>query len=245
MSKNRHRIDSLLFQRGLVSSRQKAKALIMAGCVWHFQVRVEKAGKLVADDFALTIKKKSNWVSRSADKLKSALDHFQYEVDNKIILDVGSSTGGFTEILLKKNAKKIISIDVGRGLMHERIKNNPKVELHEGVNARYLNEKTVSELVDAITIDVSFIGLKTILPAPIKLLKTNAWIIALVKPQFEVGRSLVTRGGIVKDVNARLQSCHSIKEWFVENGWTFDSLIASPILGKQGNQEFLIGVRRK
>lgn len=244
MSKNRHRVDSLLFERGLVPSRQKAKALVMAGCVWHNQVRVDKAGKLVNSDYALTIKTKSNWVARSAGKLEAALEHFKYNVENKTILDIGSSTGGFTEILLKQKASKVIAVDVGRGLMHERIRNNPKVTLLEGVNARYLYDSSIIEKVDAMTIDVSFIGLTTILPAPLSLLKTNSWVIALIKPQFEVGKKLVARGGIVKDPHVRLQSCINIKKWLINKNWSCDGLLASPVLGKQGNQEFLIGIHR-
>jgi len=244
-SKDKMRLDMLLVQRGLADSREKAKALIMAGEVEVNGMMADKPGHTVPISSNVTIKEVyPAYVSRGGLKLEAALDHFLIDVEGLTLLDIGASTGGFTDCLLKRGAKKVIAVDVGYGQIHWRIRQDPRVVILEKTNARLLTPNDLEEDINGAVVDVSFISLKLIIPPVSKLLLKNSFIIALIKPQFEVGRHQVGRGGVVRDSSIHRAVVDGLSGFFKGQGWSVIGHIPSPILGPKGNREFLIYLKR-
>lgn len=232
-----------LVERQLVESRERAQALILAGKVTVNGQRADKAGRVVSDDTRIEIEQPLRYVSRGGLKLKAALEAFQVSVEGKICLDVGASTGGFTDCLLQHGARRVHAVDTGAGQIHWRLRTDPRVVLHENVNARYLSFEEIGELVDIMVCDVSFISVTLLIPALEPLLKGEGVWIILVKPQFEVGRELVGKGGIVRDTVAQEAACDKVAHVLGQLGFR-TRVIDSPILGAEGNREFLLEARR-
>jgi 23S rRNA (cytidine1920-2'-O)/16S rRNA (cytidine1409-2'-O)-methyltransferase len=239
MKTPRQRIDRLLVERGLAETREKAQALIMAGQVRVAGQRVEKAGTAVAVDAGIEVAQTMPWVSRGGYKLAAALDHWGIDVGGRVCADVGSSTGGFTDCLLQRGAARVHCVDVGKGQLHWKLRQDERVVLHEGVNARYLDEKELGERVQLAVCDVSFISVTLILPVLARLLAEPYEFIVLVKPQFEVGRKQVGKGGIVREPELHRQACEKVRRAAESLGFATD-LIESPIAGAEGNKEFLL-----
>ena len=235
----KERLDKLLVERGLVETRTKAQALILAGQVFSDLQRLDKAGQLVAIDAPLTIKETMPYVSRGGFKLAAALNQFAVDVTDKVCLDVGASTGGFTDCLLQRGAARVVALDVGHGQLDWRIRRDPRVETREHVNARYLQPADFAERFALVVMDVSFISLTKILPALPPLLTDEAVIITLIKPQFEVGREEVGRGGIIRDATAQQRVVAEICACAESLNWKVSGVMDSPILGMDGNREFL------
>jgi 23S rRNA (cytidine1920-2'-O)/16S rRNA (cytidine1409-2'-O)-methyltransferase len=239
------RIDVLLVERGLVQSRERAQALILAGKVLVADAPCTKAGSSFSEDVAIRLREADHpYVSRGALKLKAALEAFQIPVKGKTAVDIGASTGGFTEILLEAGAMRVIALDVGHNQMDWKIRNDPRVECIEKVNARYLTLEIIRQKVDVAVIDVSFISLDKIFPALFPVLAEGGDVVSLIKPQFEVGRDEVGKGGIVTSDSARKESVDRITEVAKGLGWERVGLIDSPITGTDGNIEYLAHWRR-
>jgi 23S rRNA (cytidine1920-2'-O)/16S rRNA (cytidine1409-2'-O)-methyltransferase len=236
------RADQLLVSRGLAESRTKAQALILAGSVFSGDKRVAKAGDLLAEDAPLEVKGRDHpWVSRGGVKLDHGLTHFGFEVAGAVALDVGSSTGGFTDVLLRRGAAKVYAVDVGTNQLAWKLRQDPRVVVHEQTNARYLTEEIVPEPVDIVVCDASFIGLSKVLGPALGLAKPGARLVALVKPQFEAGRAEVAKGGVVRDPEVHRRVCDAATQWVESQGWNVLGVVASPIRGPEGNVEFLLG----
>lgn len=241
------RLDKLLVERGL-SSRERAQALILAGKVLVNGQKVEKAGSAVESDSEIRLLGEDlKYVSRGGLKLERALDHWSVDVAGKICLDVGASTGGFTDCLLQRGTGRVIAVDTGYGQMDFRLRQDARVRLLEKTNARYLTREQVSEVIDLIVMDVSFISATLVLPAVVGAAFSDTTgeqsmrqIIVLIKPQFEVGRELVGKGGIVRDEKAQAASVEKVREAIISLGVTTTDVIDSPILGAEGNREFLL-----
>ena len=238
------RLDRLLVQRGLVSIRSKAQDLIRRGAVRAGGAAALKAGQEVAADTVLEVLETERYVARSAWKLKAALDAFGFEPRGLTCLDVGASTGGFTEVLLERGAARILAGDVGRDQLHATLRANPKVVSLESTDARSLTAAMLPSPAGAIVCDVSFISLLKVLPAVLPLAHAEAWLAALVKPQFEVGRAAVGKGGIVRDEAAKEKAIQSVVAYIEQAGWTVRGTVRSPILGQDGNEETLVGAIR-
>ena len=242
MSKNlKIRLDQLLVNKKLVSSKSKAQSMIMAGQVTVNDDIITKSGIAIKEDSKIIIKKlHPTWVSRGALKLLKAIETFEVKIQNKICLDIGSSTGGFTEVLLKNKAKKIFAIDVGTNQLHENLKKEKNIISIENFNAKYINNTVVTEKIDLIVCDVSFISLKKVIYPSLNLLSKNAEIIALIKPQFETQKENL-RKGVVKNSSVHIEICKDIENWFTNicNAKVF-GITKSPITGPKGNIEFLI-----
>src|SRR5580704_8286503 len=237
----KRRVDQLLVEQGLAESRARAQALVLAGVVSCGGRRIDKAGEQLAAEAALGVKENDHpWASRGGLKLAHALDHFGIEVDGKTALDIGASTGGFTDVLLSRGAGRVYAIDVGYGQLAWKLRQDPRVIVHERVNARHLTRAHVPEPVDMITCDASFIGLATLLPVPLALAAEEAELVALVKPQFEAGREHVGKGGVVRDPAVHHEICERTATWVAAQGWTVVGVVESPVLGPQGNREFLL-----
>jgi 23S rRNA (cytidine1920-2'-O)/16S rRNA (cytidine1409-2'-O)-methyltransferase len=244
--KGKARVDKLLVDRGLAESRAKAQALIMAGKVYSGDRRIAKAGDLLPDEAPLELKGQDHpWVSRGGLKLAHALAEFGLDPRGAIAIDVGASTGGFTDVLLAHGAAKVYAVDVGHGQLAWKLRNDPRVVVLERTNARRLSPAEIPGPVDWIVCDASFIGLETVLPAALGLAAPGAVVVALIKPQFEVGPDRVGKGGVVRDPALHEEVCARIRAWFARQpGWTVIGLTESPILGPEGNKEFLIAARR-
>lgn len=243
-SAGKQRIDQLLVDRGLAESRQKAQALILAGHVLVNGQKAGKAGQTVPDDSEIKLAERLAYVSRGGLKLQAALDGFGIDVEGKVCLDVGSSTGGFTDCLLQRGAARVYALDVGTGQLDWKLRNDPRVIVKEQFNARYLSPGDVSELCDLAVFDVSFISVTLLVPAVQPLLKTDsAQMVILVKPQFELARGDVGKGGIVRDPELHRQACRKVETAVAELGWR-TRLMDSPILGAEGNREFLLHAAR-
>jgi 23S rRNA (cytidine1920-2'-O)/16S rRNA (cytidine1409-2'-O)-methyltransferase len=236
----------LIVERGLAESREKAQALIMAGRVFSGERRLDKAGMRVTQDIDLEVRGGLHpWVSRGGVKLAHGLEVLGIEPEGAIALDIGASTGGFTDVLLARSAKKVYAVDVGRGQLAWKIRNDPRVVVLEGVNARRLTRADLPEAVDLIVCDASFIGLRTVLPNALRLAAPGARLVALIKPQFEVGPERVGKGGIVREPALHREVCETIRRWLEEEmGWHVLGITESPIKGAEGNKEFLIGAVR-
>jgi len=236
------RADQLLLDQGLAESRAKAQALILAGLVSTGERRVDKPGQQLPPDSLLTVKGRDHpWVSRGGVKLAHALEHFVVPVEGLIALDIGASTGGFTDVLLVRGAARVHAVDVGHGQLAWKLRQDPRVVVHERVNARYLTREQIPDPVDLIVCDASFIGLATILPEPLALAAARAGLVALIKPQFEAGPGHVGKGGVVRDPEVQRAVCERIAGWVASlPGWTVIGFVESPLLGPEGNREFLL-----
>jgi 23S rRNA (cytidine1920-2'-O)/16S rRNA (cytidine1409-2'-O)-methyltransferase len=237
---SRQRADRLLVERGLFESRAKAQAAIEAGLVRAGERQVRKASEAIAVDAALTASAAHSYVSRGGLKLAAALDHFGFDPKAKVCLDVGASTGGFTEVLLERGAKCVYAVDVGRGQLHQILRARPEVVSLEETDIRKLSPSLLREPPDFVTLDVSFISLKLVLPAAAALVKYPAQLVALIKPQFEAGRALAKKG-IVRDSAVHAAVCDDIAAFVAALGWRVFGIIPSPIAGGDGNLEFLLG----
>jgi 23S rRNA (cytidine1920-2'-O)/16S rRNA (cytidine1409-2'-O)-methyltransferase len=239
------RADQLLVSRGLAESRTRAQALIMAGAVFSGEKKLSKAGDMLAEDAALEVRGKDHpWVSRGGVKLDHGLTHFGFDVTGAVALDVGSSTGGFTDVLLGRGAAKVYAIDVGTNQLAWKLRQDPRVIVHEQTNARGLDSSIIPEPVDIVVCDASFISLAKVLEAPLKLAKAGAKLLALIKPQFEAGREEVGKGGVVRDTAVHERVCSEAKAWVASQGWTVVGVTPSPITGPEGNVEFLLGATK-
>jgi 23S rRNA (cytidine1920-2'-O)/16S rRNA (cytidine1409-2'-O)-methyltransferase len=245
------RLDKLLVDRGIAASRERAQALILAGKVLVNEQKIEKAGASVEHDSTLRVLGEDlRYVSRGGLKLEKALQHWQMDLNGKVCLDIGASTGGFTDCMLQHGAARLIAVDTGYGQMDFRLREDPKVRLLEKTNARYLTQDEIGEAVEFIAIDVSFISATLVLPAVIRASwgaspgqdegRTARQIVVLVKPQFEVGRDMVGKGGIVRDESAQLAAVAKVEAALQELGCERTEWIDSPILGMEGNREFLL-----
>jgi 23S rRNA (cytidine1920-2'-O)/16S rRNA (cytidine1409-2'-O)-methyltransferase len=243
----KQRADLMLVATGLVESRAKAQALIMAGLVYAGTARVQKAGDMLAEDAALSVKGQDHpWVSRGGVKLAHGLAHFGFDPAGRICLDVGASTGGFTDVLLTHGATRVYAVDVGHGQLAWKLRSDPHVTVLEKTNARRLTAEIIPEPIAALVCDASFIGLQTVLPAAMALCVPGAFAVALIKPQFEAGPEHVGKGGVVRDVAVHVQVCARIADWWAElPGWRVLGVERSPITGPEGNVEFLIGAVRE
>ncbi len=239
------RLDHLLVERGLAESRAKAQAAIMAGLVFSNEKRLDKPGTPVAEDLALEVRGQPHpWVSRGGLKLAHAIDAFGIDVAGKIAIDVGASTGGFTDVMLTKGAAKVYAVDVGHGQLAWKLRNDPRVIVLEKTNARHLTADVIPEAPDLVVCDASFIGLETVLPAALALAKPGAVVVALIKPQFEVGKDRVGKGGVVREPELHAEVRARIAQWLPRIGWTVFGEDESPIQGPEGNREFLIAARK-
>ncbi len=245
-SGDRRRADLLLVERGLFPSRARAQAEIKAGTVRVDGAVLTRPSALIPFDAAIDCAELANpYVSRGGLKLAHGLDHFAYDPEGKIALDLGASTGGFTEVMLKHGAAKVYAVDVGHGQLHERLRGDPRVVSLEGVNARALDGTLIPDRPDLIVSDVSFISLKLALPPALALGADGARLIALIKPQFEAGRSALNKAGVVKDPSVHQAVCDAMVRWVTDDqGWSVDGVILSPIEGPDGNKEFLLGARK-
>ena len=243
----KQRADLLLVARGLVETRARAQALIMAGKVFCADRRVEKSGETVPDDQPIEVRGEAHpWVSRGGVKLAHALSHFGLDAAGRVCLDIGASTGGFTDVLLHHGAARVHAVDVGHGQLAWKLRNDPRVVVLEKTNARYLDRAQIPEPVDALVCDASFIGLETLLPRPLALCAPGAWAVALIKPQFEAGPGQVGKGGVVRDAAVHASVCARIEAWWRGlPGWTVLGVTESPITGPEGNREFLIAAARR
>ena len=236
----------MLVARGLAETRTKAQALLLAGRVYSGERRLDKPGTQVDRTFPLTVRGADHpWVSRGGIKLDHALTHFEIDPSGLIALDIGASTGGFTDVLCQRGARRVYAVDVGYGQLDARLRDDTRVTVLERTNARHLSREQVPEPIDLIVCDASFIGLRTILPAPLALAAPGACLVALIKPQFEAGRERVGKGGIVRDPAVHAEVCETIRGWLTAAGWPALGLVESPIKGRDGNTEFLIAARRR
>ncbi len=234
----KRRVDTLLVERGLVESRSKAQALIMAGEVMVDGKTVTKSGTLVTEEAAITVIEPPPFIGRGGLKLDYALDRFQLDVSSKVVADVGASTGGFTDCLLKRGASRVYAIDVGYGQLDYRLRQDSRVVVMERVNARY--PITLPEKVDLATIDVSFISVEKIIPSVAQLVKQGGNLVVLIKPQFEARRREVGKGGVIKQPGVHARVLGRFIVWAIEHSFRLRGLIASPILGASGNREFFV-----
>ena len=236
----------MLVSRGLAESRTRAQALIMAGAVFSAERKIAKSGDMLAEDAPLEVKGKDHpWVSRGGIKLAHGLDHFGCDVTGAVALDVGSSTGGFTDVLLSRGAVKVYAVDVGTNQLAWKLRQDPRVVVHEQTNARYLTAEQLPEPMEVIVCDASFIGLSKVLETPLKFAKPGAMLVALVKPQFEAGREEVRKGGVVPDPEVHGRVCAEAAAWVESQGWDVLGITESPITGPEGNVEFLLGATRR
>jgi 23S rRNA (cytidine1920-2'-O)/16S rRNA (cytidine1409-2'-O)-methyltransferase len=242
----KHRADQLLVDRGLAESRSKAQALIMAGKVFAAERRIDKPGSVVPDDSPLEVRGQDHpWVSRGGLKLEHALRHFALSPAGRVCLDVGASTGGFSDVLLTHGAAKVHAVDVGHGQLAWKLRSDPRVVVHEKTNARFLTAAEIADPIEVLVCDASFIGLATVLPAPLALCVPGAWAVALIKPQFEAGPQAVGRKGVVRDPAVHQDVCDRVRAWWgALPGWSVLGIAESPITGPEGNKEFLIGAVR-
>lgn len=245
MATKKIRLDQLIVERGLAESKTRAQALVMAGHVFIGDAKAQKPGQQLADDAEVSVKGSDHpWVSRGGIKLAHALQEFSIAVTGMVAIDVGSSTGGFTDVLLTNGAKKVYAVDSGTNQLAWKLRQDARVIVHEQTSARILTDAHIPELVDIIVCDASFIGLAKVLERPLSFAKSGAQLIALIKPQFEAGRDEVGKGGVVRDPLVHSRVCDEVKMWLVEKNWTVGGLTTSPITGPQGNVEFLIWAQK-
>lgn len=241
MPEKKKRLDIKLVECGIVQSRERAKSLIMAGKVTVNDRIQDKSGVLVSENDVIALKGKDiPFVSRGGIKLESALTSFNIDINGSVCLDVGASTGGFTDCLLKHGAKQVFAVDVGYGQMAWNLRKDPRVIIIERANIRYLPYEAVPISIDLVTIDVSFISLKIVVPAVLKFMKATGSIIALIKPQFEVGKGKVGKGGVVRETPVHDEVIKNLSAFFIETGLKIEGVISSPVTGPKGNKEFLI-----
>ena len=239
------RADQMLVDRGLAESRTRAQALIMAGLVFAGTRKVDKPGQTLADDVALDVRGRDHpWVSRGGIKLAHGLDHFEWNVTDAVAIDVGSSTGGFTDVLLQRGAAKVYAVDSGTNQLAWKLRQDPRVIVHEQTSARILTDAHIPEPVDLIVCDASFIGLAKVLERPMGFARPGARLLALIKPQFEAGRTEVGKGGVIRDPAVRTRVCDEVVAWLSAEGWPAVGVVESPITGPEGNVEYLVAAIR-
>ncbi len=239
------RVDQLLVDRGLAESRTRAQALVMAGLVFAGDRKVDKPGLQLAADVALTVRGRDHpWVSRGGIKLAHGLDHFGWVVTDAIVIDVGSSTGGFTDVLLTRGAARVYAVDSGTNQLAWKLRQDPRVVVLEQTSARVLTEAHIPEPVDLIVCDASFIGLAKVLETPLSFARPSARLLTLIKPQFEAGRAEVGKGGVVRDPAVHARVCAEVAAWLEGRGWRVDGVTPSPITGPEGNIEVLLAAER-
>lgn len=239
------RADQALVARGLVDTRSKGQALILAGKVFSGETRVEKAGQPVKEDAPLEVRGRDHpWVSRGGIKLAHGLAHFGWDGDGVVAIDVGSSTGGFTDVLLSQGAARVYAVDSGTNQLAWKLRDDDRVIVLEQTNARHLTPEQIPEAADMIVCDASFISLAKVLERPLQFTRTGTQLIVLIKPQFEAGRGEVGKGGVVRDPAIHERVCLEVSVWLTGSGWRVIGITQSPITGPQGNVEFLIGAER-
>lgn len=239
----KQRLDMLLVEKGICESRQKAQALIMAGHVSADSVKIDKPGTKISENALINVKTDElAYVSRGALKLENALKSLDINVTNKVCLDVGASTGGFTDCLLQAGAAKVYAVDVGYGQLAWKLRQDPRVVSMERTNIRYLSKDSIEEQIDLATIDTSFISLKIVVPSVVDFLKEEARVLALIKPQFEVGKNRVGKGGVVRDPALHEEVIKDLSLFFNDMGIETEGVVPSPILGPKGNREFIISL---
>ncbi|MEQ8311577.1 MAG: TlyA family RNA methyltransferase [Sphingopyxis sp.] len=240
------RADQLLVDRGLAESRTRAQALILAGLAFVGDRKIDKAGQQIAEDAEISVKGRDHpWVSRGGIKLDHALDHLGWDVTGAVAIDVGSSTGGFTDVLLSRGAARVYAIDSGTNQLAWKLRQDDRVIVHEQTSARVLTADHIPEPVDLIVCDASFIALSKVLPVPMSFAKDRAHMVALIKPQFEAERHEVGKKGVVREPTVHARVCAEVREWLTGQGWHVADLIESPITGPEGNVEFLIAGRKR
>jgi 23S rRNA (cytidine1920-2'-O)/16S rRNA (cytidine1409-2'-O)-methyltransferase len=240
------RVDQLLVERGLVESRTRAQALIMAGHVFAGERKVEKSGQMFASDTLFDVRGRDHpWVSRGGIKLAHGLAHFGWDVTGAVAMDVGSSTGGFTDVLLTNGAAKVYAVDSGTNQLAWKLRQDPRVIVHEQTSARILTVAHIPEPIDLFVCDASFIGLAKVLDRPLSFARPDARLIALIKPQFEAGREEVGKGGVIRDPAVHTRVCNEVEIWLQQKGWIAQGIVPSPITGPEGNTEFLIAALHK
>jgi 23S rRNA (cytidine1920-2'-O)/16S rRNA (cytidine1409-2'-O)-methyltransferase len=240
------RVDQLLVDRGLAESRTRAQALIMAGLVFAGERKIDKSGQTYPEDTALEVRGRDHpWVSRGGIKLAHALDHFGWDVTGAVAIDVGSSTGGFTDVLLSRGVARVYAVDSGTNQLAWKLRQDPRVIVHEQTSARVLTEAHIPEPVDLIVCDASFIGLAKVLEVPLRFARPGARLAALIKPQFEAGRNEVGKGGVVREPEVHARVCREVADWLTESGWEVLGITRSPITGPEGNAEFLIAAQQR
>lgn len=240
------RVDQLLADRGLAESRTRAQALILAGLVFSGERKIAKAGEQLAADAALDVRGRDHpWVSRGGVKLAHGLDHFGWDVAGAVAIDVGSSTGGFTDVLLSRGAVRVYAVDSGTNQLAWKLRQDPRVVVLEQLSARLLTDAHIPEPIDMIVCDASFIGLAKVLERPLAFAGPDARLLALIKPQFEAGRAEVGKGGVVRDPAVHARVCDAVADWLAaQPGWQVLGVAPSPITGPEGNVEFLIAGER-
>jgi 23S rRNA (cytidine1920-2'-O)/16S rRNA (cytidine1409-2'-O)-methyltransferase len=242
----RMRADQLLVDRGLAESRTRAQALILAGLVFAGESRVAKAGQPIAEDVLVEVRGRDHpWVSRGGVKLAHALDHFGWSPAGCVAMDVGSSTGGFTDVLLTRGAARVYAVDSGTNQLAWKLRSDSRVIVHEKTNARHLTAAEVPEPIDLIVCDASFIALEKVLATPLDFATPSGRLVALIKPQFEAGRDEVGKGGVVRDPAIHARVCDEVAGWVRGRGWSVIGIVPSPITGPEGNIEFLLAATRE
>ncbi len=240
------RLDQVLVERGLVESRARAQSLILAGLVYLGEVKMTKAGAAVAVDAAISVRGRDHpWVSRGGIKLAHALAHFGLDPAGAVAMDIGSSTGGFTDVLLTHGAVHVFAVDSGTNQLAWKLRNDPRVTVLEQTSARILTERHIDRPATWVVCDASFIGLRKVLEVPLALATRPTRLVALIKPQFEVGRGEVGKGGVVRDPALHKRVCDDARNWLTDEGWHVDGIVESPITGPEGNVEFLIAAVRE
>lgn len=238
------RIDQLIVERGLTESRARAQALVMAGLVFVGTRKVDKPGQAIDQDAEIDVRGRDHpWVSRGGIKLIHGLDHFGWRVDGAVAIDVGSSTGGFTDVLLTRGAARVYAVDSGTNQLAWKLRQDPRVIVHEQTSARVLTSAHIPEPIDLIVCDASFIGLTKVIEVPLGFARPGARLLALIKPQFEAGRDEVGKGGVVRDPAVHARVCAEVAAWFTARGWRVLGTTPSPITGPEGNVEFLLAAQ--
>lgn len=242
----KQRVDMLLVERGLVASRTRAQSSIMAGLVFSGDRRIAKSGETLDPDAPLELRGKEHpWASRGGLKLDHALDTFGLDVTDATCLDIGASTGGFTDVLLSRGARKVFAVDVGKGQLDWKLRQDDRVVVLEETNARYITADDIPDAIDLITCDVSFIGLEKVLPGAMAFCHPGSTLVALIKPQFQAGPDQVSKGGIVRNPKVHEAVCEQVSQWLnAQPGWRVMGVTASPITGAKGNREFLIAATK-
>ena len=239
------RVDQLLVERGLVESRARAQALVLAGLVFHGEAKVAKPGQTVPADAVLDVRGRDHpWVSRGGIKLAHAIEHFGLDPAGGTAMDIGSSTGGFTDVLLSKGAAHVFAVDSGTNQLAWKLRQDPRVTVLEQTSARVLTADHITAPCQWVVCDASFIALAKVLDVPLKLAAPQCQLVALIKPQFEVGREEVGKGGVVRDPALHARVCAEVRGWIEALGWQVQGIVESPITGPEGNVEFLIAARR-
>jgi 23S rRNA (cytidine1920-2'-O)/16S rRNA (cytidine1409-2'-O)-methyltransferase len=244
-ARGKHRLDQLLVARGLAESRARAQALVMAGLVFSGETKLEKPGQQLAEDAALDVRGRDHpWVSRGGIKLAHALDHFELDPAGATAMDIGSSTGGFTDVLLTKGAEHVFAVDSGTNQLAWKLRQDPRVTVLEQTSARALTSAEIHRPCSWVVCDASFIALHKVLEVPLRLAARECRLVALIKPQFEVGKGEVGKSGVVRDPALHERVCGEVQSWLEGEGWAVQGIVESPITGPQGNVEFLISAAR-